>query len=126
MDLACGSGEATQIVTGLGGSAVGVDPYTHEAYRQHTGQIAQQVAFEDIAVDGLGDAQYSLVVCSYALHLVEPSWMPGLLYQLGLVAPLLLVASPHKRPDLTKYSNVTKVAESYDQRVRMTLYQLPG
>ena len=103
-----------------------MDPYTHEAYRQRTGQVARRMTFAGIALDGLGDARFTLVVCSYALHLVERSWMPSLLYHLGLVAPLLLVASPHKRPDLTKYPNVTKVAESCDQRVRMTLYQLPG
>ena len=84
LDLACGSGEVTLEVRALGGQAEGIDPYTGVAYLQRTGQVAESLTFGEIAVKGLGDCKrFSLVCCSYALHLLDPSWLPALLFQLG-------------------------------------------
>ncbi len=97
LDLACGSGEITLRLRELGAEAIdGVDPFTGEAYRRRTGQDALLHSFEQIAAGELSDRRYSLIVCSYALHLVEPSRLPGLLYQLGILSPALLILSPHK------------------------------
>src|SRR3954469_3992081 len=54
LDLACGSGEATLALRGLGANAIeGVDPYTSAAYQARTGQPAETLSFEAIAAGAL-------------------------------------------------------------------------
>src|SRR4051794_17408381 len=100
LDLAAGSGEATLALRELGAAEVdGIDPYTAAAYEARTGRPAAALSFEDVAVGALAARPaYSLVVCSFALHLCEPSRLPGVAAALALVSPALLVVTPHKRP----------------------------
>lgn len=99
LDLACGSGEVTLALSALGVSTiVGVDPYTGKAYQARTKQNVLPLSFEDIAKGKLQEERYSLIVCSYAMHLVEVSWLPLLLHQLAIMSHQLLIVSPHKRP----------------------------
>ena len=101
LDLACGSGEATLILRELGAAHVeGIDPYTGAAYLERTGQTAEALTFEDIAAGALADRRYSLIVCSYALHLVEESRLPLLCYRLAEISRALLIVTPHKRPQI--------------------------
>ncbi len=122
LDLACGSGEITLEVKGLGGRVVGMDPFTGCAYSSRTGQQAESVSFQDVGTNGLGSRKFSLIVCSYAMHLVEPSWLPMLVYRLSEASNNLLILSPHKRPDLSQLCS--KVEEKCHNRVRATLYSL--
>src|SRR5262245_59884158 len=72
LDLACGSGEVTLILKELGCTRIdGIDPYTGQAYQQRTGQQAESLTFEQIASGALSERRYSLIVCSFALHLLE-------------------------------------------------------
>lgn len=121
LDLACGSGEITLEVKSLGGHATGIDPYTGQAYKERTGQDAIPLSFQSIASNGI-TGSYSLACCSYAMHLLDPSWMPMLLHQLGCVSPAILIMSPHKRPDLTRYG-WDLVQTSIQSRVHACLYQ---
>jgi hypothetical protein len=98
LDLACGSGEVTLAVRAIGGTAEGVDPYTGEAFAGRTGQGCEAMTFEEVAAGGLAGRTYSLVACSFAMHLVEASRLPGLCRALGEVAPAMLILTPHKRP----------------------------
>jgi len=124
VDLACGSGEMTLELRELGASAiVGVDPYTAKAYRERTGDDALPYSFEQIAAGALREQRYSLVVCSYALHLLEPSRLPALLAALGEISGALLILSPHKRPQLDPAWGWRLVADIYPQRVRTRLYR---
>jgi SAM-dependent methyltransferase len=124
LDLACGSGEVTLALRGVGAAHVdGADPYTGEAYRRRTGREALPLSFEQISAGALGDARYSIIVCSYALHLLPPSKLPALLQQLGLHAPALLVLTPHKRPDISSAWGWELSSETYEQRVRARLYR---
>lgn len=100
LDLAAGSGEVTLAVRELGGKAAGVDPYTHAAYLERTGQVCEQMTFEQTAAGALAGRNYSLVVCSFAMHLVEVSRLPLLAGALAEVSPALLILTPHKRPIL--------------------------
>lgn len=101
LDLACGSGEVTLALQVAGGArVVGVDPYTGVAYYERTGQIAQPLTFEEIAAGALEGQRYTTIVCSYALHLVDKSRLPLLMWQLTGLSPSLLVLSPHKRPEI--------------------------
>jgi SAM-dependent methyltransferase len=123
LDLACGSGEATLALRDLGaGSIEGADPYTGVAYRARTGQEAQPWSFEAIARGALAGRRYSLIVCSFGLHLAPPSWLPGLAYQLGLAAGALLVVTPHKRPHLNPAWGWILQDEFLRDRVRARYY----
>ena len=127
LDLACGSGEATLALRALGCSeVVGVDPYTGAAYRERTGQEAQALSFAEIAAGALDGHCYSLIVCSYALHLAEPSRLPLLAARLAALAPVLLVLTPHKRPHLHAAWGWQLREEFVQERVRARLYDRLG
>ena len=124
LDLACGSGEVTLALQELGCRQVtGIDPFTHEAYRQRTGKRAERFTFEEIAAGALAGRRYTLIVCSFALHLLEESRLPGLLYQLSVTSPALIVLTPHKRPQIPETWSWTLVDEMMEARVRIRLYR---
>lgn len=124
LDLACGSGEVTLILQSLGAQRVdGADPFTADAYRRRTGQPALEVSFEQIAAGTLAERRYSLIVCSYALHLLEPSRLPALLLELAHSTSSLLILSPHKRPVIDAAWGWKLEAELYEERVRARLFK---
>lgn len=101
LDLACGSGEATRALQAIGARHIdGVDPYTAPAWRARTGRDALPLTFADLAAGALDGARYDLIVCSFALHLAEPSRLPAITWALARLAGELLILSPHKRPPI--------------------------
>ena len=135
LDLACGSGEVTLALRDdlawhdrdRGAPAVdGLDPYTGAAYQARTGQPAEALTFEAIAGGALDGRRYSLVVCSYALHLVPSSRLPRLAYQLSRIAGALLVLTPHKRPNLRPEWGWVLTGEMVIDRVRARCYRSTG
>lgn len=124
LDLAAGSGEVTLALRELGAAHVdAVDPYTAGAYRARTGAACEPLTFEDVAAGAVAGRSYTLVVCSFAMHLCEPSRLPGLAYALSLAAPSLLILTPHKRPDLRPEWGWTLAEERVIERVRSRLYR---
>jgi hypothetical protein len=124
LDLAAGSGEATLALRSCGAEAIeGIDPFTFDAYHQRTGQPALRMSFEQIASGELAGPRYSLIVCSFALHLVEPSRLPRLCYQLGVIGEQLLVLTPHKRPRIAQAWGWELREEMVIQQVRSRLYR---
>ncbi len=123
LDLACGSGEITLALRAIGVDTItGVDPYTGEAYLERTGQEALPYTFEDIAAGALAGQTYSLIVCSFAMHLIPSSRLPLLAYHLAQLAPHLLILTPHKRPQLKPAWGWTLVGEHMTERVRSRYY----
>jgi SAM-dependent methyltransferase len=123
LDLACGSGEVSSVILRHGGSVTGIDPFTFEAYRNRTGLEAERFSFEDIANGVLEGRRFSLIVCSFALHLVEVSRLPMVAFQLAQVGGTLLVLTPHKRPNLKVEWGWKLEAELLEARVRARLYR---
>jgi SAM-dependent methyltransferase len=124
LDLACGSGEATLVLRELGASHItGIDPFTGAAYLARTGQAAEAYDFAAITAGALAGREYSLIVCSFALHLAEASRLPALAYRLAEVAPQLLILTPHKRPVLKAEWGWQLARETISERVRARLYQ---
>jgi SAM-dependent methyltransferase len=124
LDLACGSGEATLALQALGAGTIdGVDPYTGAAYQARTGQVAEPFSFEAVAAGALDGRAYRLIVCSYALHLLQPSRLPQLAYTLSQLAPALLVLTPHKRPSLRAEWGWSQIGEMVVERVRVRYYR---
>ncbi len=123
LDLACGSGEVTCLLQSLGFFEIdGIDPYTYNAYLKRTGNQAEIYTFEDIESGVLLNRHYSLIICSFALHLVTESRLPLVVYQLSLIADLMIILTPHKRPELKSAWGWTLLDEISFNRVRARLY----
>jgi len=123
LDLACGSGEVTLALRELGWQDIhGIDPYTQQAYLERTGQVAEGFRFEEIEQGVLWGREYGLIVCSFALHLLERSRLPTLAYQLSCIGDRLMVITPHKRPEIRPEWGWTQVDEFCLERVRSRLY----
>jgi SAM-dependent methyltransferase len=124
LDLACGSGEVTLALRELGCTRIdGIDPYTGAAYLARTGQEAEKFDFEQIAGGALEGRSYSLIVCSFSLHLIEVSWLPSLLARLGELSARLLVVTPHKRPEIKREWGWAIEDELMIERVRARIYR---
>jgi 2-polyprenyl-3-methyl-5-hydroxy-6-metoxy-1,4-benzoquinol methylase len=127
LDLACGSGEVTMSLRQLGCQDIqGVDPYTGTAYQKRTGLKTEPLHFEQIAAGALAGRDYSLIVCSFALHLLERSRLPLVCARLAEVSPRLLILTPHKRPALRPEWGWQLDAEFTHQRVRVRSYTSSG
>lgn len=124
LDLACGSGEITLALHELLPAAVvdGVDPYTQAAYLARTGKVARGISFEDIAGGALAGQRYDLIVCSFALHLVESSRLPMVAWALAQIARRLVILTPHKRPHLEERWGWQLTQELVVDRVRARHY----
>lgn len=123
-DLAAGTGEATLALRELGaGDVSGCDPYLFAQYERRVGRPAERFSFADIAAGALAGRNYSLIVCSFALHLAEPSRLPAVCQQLSLIAPALLILTPHKRPEIRSQWGWEKRGELLWARVRCRLYR---
>jgi 2-polyprenyl-3-methyl-5-hydroxy-6-metoxy-1,4-benzoquinol methylase len=122
LDLAAGSGEVTLALGGVAGHVDGVDPYTAAAYRARTGRPCEEMSFADVAAGSLAGRSYSLVVCSFALHLAEPSRLPAVCWQLAQAAGQLLVLTPHKRPAIREDWGWRLTHERVGERVRARVY----
>jgi len=126
LDLAAGSGEVTMALREMKdvklGSIRGIDPMTYEAYLDRTGSVATRESFEDIAAGALRGQQFSIVICSFAMHLLEQSRLPMLALELAEVSPALLILTPHKRPVIQQKWGWRLTHETVEQRVRARLY----
>jgi hypothetical protein len=123
LDLAAGSGEVTLALRDLGAAAIdAIDPFTFAAYEQRSGQPAGRETFEQIADGVLSGRHYTLIVCSYALHLLEESRLPRLCWQLSRISPAFLILTPHKRPTLRAAWGWKLRHEIVLDRVRSRLY----
>jgi SAM-dependent methyltransferase len=124
LDLACGSGEATLVLGSLGAGRVdGIDPFTSAAYEERVGQTAEPVRFEDIAAGALAGRSWTTIVCSFALHLVEISRLPGLCRALAELSDTLVVVTPHKRPAIREGWGWLSPDEVKHDRTRARLYR---
>lgn len=123
LDLCCGSGEVTKILKsrGLCNECIGCDPYTYDLYKEETGCQCLQYSFKDIALGVLSSEDYSVIVCSFALHLCESSMLDTVLYQLSRISDILIIITPHKRPEIRNYWNL--VDEFVVDRVRCRIYK---
>jgi hypothetical protein len=124
LDLAAGSGEATLALRELGATRIdGIDPYTADAYQARTGSPAERFTFEQVAGGALTGRRYTLIVCSFALHLCEPSRLPGVAQQLSLAGDALLIITPHKRPVIRAQWGWHLTGEQVIERVRSRMYR---
>jgi SAM-dependent methyltransferase len=123
LDLACGSGEVSLKLLEFGAVISGIDPFTATAYFKRTGLTAENLNFEQIANGVLEHRRYSLIICSFAMHLAAASRLPLLIYQLANISPHLLIVSPHKRPILKPEWGYCLETTKNFERVKGKLYR---
>jgi hypothetical protein len=127
LDLACGNGEVSSVLLSLGYKHImGMDPYTCENYMHRTTLLCHSLSFDDI-MQGKLEGRFSVIICSYGLHLLEPSKLHGLVQQLLLHTATIVIITPHKRPELEKYG-MQKIFEDAvetekGKKVRLKIYE---
>jgi len=128
-DFAAGKGEVTQVLQAQGISGItGCDPFTFQQYAQCTGLSCLRLSFRDVVKEGL-PAKYSLIISSFALHLCPAKDLFSLTWNLLQAAPLLVVITPHKRPELENLAGIRLVWEDFvcterGKKVRMKGYEM--
>jgi hypothetical protein len=126
LDLAAGSGEVTLSLQAAAPASSkqisAIDPYTAQAYIDRTGLPCERITFEEIEGGSLRGRNYSLIICSFAMHLVAESRLPALCWALAEVSPALMILTPHKRPLLKPQWRWRPTHEMIHERVRARLY----
>ncbi len=124
LDLACGSGEITSVFRGRGFENVtGVDPFTGPAFLARTGLEALPHDFVAISKGVLDDHSFDAIFCSFALHLAEPGLLPQVCQRLAAISPVLVIVTPHKRPEIKPAWGWQLNDEVLDSRVRLRHYE---
>ena len=129
LDFAAGGGEVTRVLQQAGVTHLsGCDPYTHALYTRQTGLPCLQHDFKTVLKHGLPQ-RYSLVISSFALHLCPAKDLFPLCWNLLEAAPLLVVITPHKRPELENLPGIALAWEDHaltekGKQVRMKAYEL--
>lgn len=104
------------------GRITGIDPFTGPAYLARTGLVALPHDFLAVSHGALDDFEFDAVFCSFALHLADPGLLPLVCLRLAQVSPVLVVLTPHKRPEI-KPAWGWRLAEAVlDDRVRLRHY----
>jgi hypothetical protein len=97
LDLACGSGQITQALKANHvENVVGLDPFLSEQYQKETGKFVWNNSFEDIIEGRIHLPDFSMIICSYGLHLC--SNLERLLQVLQDSTCYLCVITPHGLP----------------------------
>lgn len=113
LDFCCGSGEVSLILKELGyPNSKASDPYTQDAYIANMGKPCAPWSFNQV-VRGELEGEYSAIICSFAMHLCEKEKLYPLVYQLLQHSPMLVILSPHKRPDLRTISCCEFIFEDF-------------
>lgn len=69
LDLACGKGEVTKSLEKIGINNIeAVDGFLSKEYKKETNRPCLSMTFDNISNGFLKGRNYSLVICSYALH----------------------------------------------------------
>ena len=100
LDFAAGGGEVTRTLVRMGVREVeGSDPFTWTLYEKKTGLPCHRYSFMDVVKNGL-EGSYSTIISSFAMHLCPQKDLFSLTWNLFQATPLLVIITPHKRPEL--------------------------
>ena len=119
LDLACGGGEVTLILRGLGfDNTTGCDPFTGRLFEKNVGTKCLKYSFDDIVSGKFSvktqnpetlksnqSVMFSTIICSFAMHLCAEKQLFPLVARLFLLTETIVIITPHKRPELEKLAN---------------------
>jgi hypothetical protein len=128
LDFAAGGGEVTQVLQNLGVRDItGCDPFTYDLFEKNTRCACLRLSFMDVIKNGL-PGRYSTIFSSFALHLCPVKDLFSLSWKLFEAAPVLVVLTPHKRPELEKLQGIELLLEDVvsterGKKVRLKAYK---
>jgi len=126
LDFAAGGGEVASVLQSLGTkNMIGCDPFTHALFERKTGLPCLRHDFKDVIRNGLS-GQYSLIVSSFAMHLCPAKDLFSLTWNLLQAAPLLVIITPHKRPELEKLQGIELLWEDAVETERGKKVRMKG
>ena len=118
LDFAAGGGEvATALQMAGAENILGCDPFTFALFERKTGLPCLQLSFKDVIRDGL-PGQYSIIISSFALHLCPFKDLFSLCWNLFQAAPVIVIITPHKRPELENIQGIQLIWEDAVETVR--------
>ena len=129
LDFASGGGEVATALQQAGAKKIlGCDPFTFALFERKTGLPCLQLSFKDVIRDGLSE-QYSTIISSFALHLCPLKDLFSLCWNLFQAAPVIVIITPHKRPELENIQGIQLLWEdavetARGKKVRMKAYGL--
>lgn len=98
LDLACGNGLVSKWIKINQNSTkiVGCDKFMAERYKKETGFDCYDFTFEEIAcgVKSLNE-KFDVIICSYAIDLLDDSYINTLAWQLATIAKNLVFIRPN-------------------------------
>lgn len=106
LDMACGDGLVTKYLKNKNliskGNIFGCDAYMYERYEKETKEKCFKYAFEDISKGEFAIPKVDIIIMSYAIDLVEKTYLNNFLYGLSIISEKLLIIRPNKHvvPDV--------------------------
>lgn len=128
LDFSAGGGEVSQVFQKLGvREIVGCDPFTFALFEKNTRLPCLKFSFKDV-IRGVDLGHNSLIVSSFALHLCPEKDLFPLVWNLLEAATMLVIITPHKRPELEKLPGIRLIWEDFSltgrgKKVRLKVYQ---
>ena len=123
LDLAAGKGEISKTLINLGYKNIDAcDAYSCDYYKTNNNTKCEKISFDDVINGALDKKKYDIIICSFALHLLEQSKLPTFLYKLTQISNQLLILSPHKRPEIREEWGWKLQNEIVIEKVRTRLF----
>lgn len=115
LDFCAGNGEVSQVWQALGYTDfVGSDCFTFESYEKNLGISCFKYSFEDIVKSKfVFPHHFSVIVCSFAMHLCPEKWLFSLVNNLFLYTDVVAIITPHKRPQLEIFEDIVLDFEDF-------------
>lgn len=129
LDFAAGGGEVSCALMRMGVRDIeGSDPFTWALYEKNTGLPCHKYAFMDVVKHGL-HGTYSAIISSFAMHLCPQKDLFSLTWNLFQATKLLVIITPHKRPELELLPGVELcwqdiTEDDRGKKVRIKAYRL--
>lgn len=100
LDMACGDGLVTKYLKYKKmvekGNIYGCDAYLNERYEKETKEKCYKYSFEEISKGEFDLQEVDIIIMSYAIDLVDKSYLNNFLYSLSTLSENLLIIRPNK------------------------------
>lgn len=123
LDFACGDGLISKHLKQKHSDLVihGCDKFLHERYKKETGNSTFSYSFEDVANGIANLPEVDVIVFSYAIDLVEKSYLNTMLYYLSRISKNLIVIRPNSH--IVEHFSWCSVKQVKHEKAKAVLYQ---
>lgn len=95
IDLCCGNGLITMLLPHI--NWLGVDPFMNDQYEKATGKKCIKSPIKDIISGRTSLPMCDVVVCSYAIDIIEQSYLQPMMFVLSNVSNTFITIRPNKK-----------------------------